>query len=186
MKSLSAADLSMIRDLRCAGVLQNMDGNKIPDNDGTIVISCADGDRISDILEFHRKQCDSHECHHPLTLNGGPLLIPRDSPVADKEHPEGPVILKHVVGANKIKNISTIVAYGHWPCGAALASGLSLYQTLELFVKSKDNIRQFLQAREIKPSVVACFHVDYGSGVKRSYFFHRKQWYEWIKKLAAA
>jgi hypothetical protein len=176
---IGAADNQLIKDLRLGGVLKNMDGNKIPDDNGTIVISCSDGDRISDILEYHRNTCDGHHCHHPLALNGGPLLIPKDSPVADKDYPEGPVLLRHVLGANKIKKISTVVMYGHWPCGAALASGLTLHQALELVVKSKDNVRLFLQSHEIEPKVVSCFHVDYGS-TKRSYYLDRAKWREWL------
>jgi hypothetical protein len=179
----TAEDFELIRELRTSGVFRDFSGELIPSEKGTIVIPCADGDRITDILTHHWGACNGHPCHHSLSLNGGPLLIPECSPLS-QEDGEGKILLKHSFGAHQLKALTTVVLYGHWPCGAAISANMTLNEALDLCIKSKDTVRTFLQKKDVAPTVVLCFHVDYGNGLKRSYFFDRKAWNErGVKRL---
>jgi hypothetical protein len=173
----SEADYKLIRALREAGVLKNLNGDLIPAERGTIVIPCADGDRLTDLLTTHWGACNGHPCHHTLSLNGGPLLIPAKSPVARLG--EGRVLLEHAYAGHKLKTVTTVVLYGHWPCGAALGANLSLYEAFEYCIKAKDATRKFLRGKGLEPTVILCFHVDYANGRKTSYFFDRDAWNAW-------
>ncbi len=183
MTKATEADFQMIRSLRLAGVLKNMNRDCIPDERGTIIISCADGDRITDILTHHWNICDGHQCHHTFSLNGGPLLIPKDSPIA--HYDEGKILLAHILDAHKLKKITTVTAYGHWPCGAAITSHVSLTETLDLLFQAKGNTRRYLQSHGLEPSVIAFLHVDYGNK-KKSYFFDRNSYLAWKTKALPA
>ncbi len=183
MTTASLADYQLIQTLRGVGVLKDLEGPRIPAERGTIVIPCADGDRITDLLTKHWGVCDGHPCHHTLSLNGGPLLIPESSPIAKLG--EGQIIKEHAYGGHRLKAVTTVMLYGHWPCGAAITNGLSLYDTLVCCVSAKDEMRTFLQSRGIEPTVILCFHVDYADGRKKSYYFDRRAWNAWQASKAS-
>jgi len=177
MTVASAADYALIRILRDKGVLKDLAPELMPTQDGTIVIPCADGERITNVLMRHWEVCNGRKCHHTLSLNGGPLLIPKKSPVANLS--EGKVLLEHAYGGHRLKSVSTVVLYGHWPCGAALGAGLSLFEALEYCIQAKDATRSFFRQKGLEPDVLLCFHIDYLNGRQRSYFFDRSEWKIW-------
>lgn len=181
MTTASTADYELIEDLIAAGVLGSIEGEMIPHAEGTVLVSCADGDRISHILQTHWDICTGRDCHHVLTMNGGPLLIPEHSPIADPDLKEGPVLLKHITVGAKLKKTTTIVVYGHWPCGAAILANVSLLESLRLYVGAKARIRNIMRVHEMEPTIVSCFHVDYGNGKKVSYHFERDNWHKWLQ-----
>lgn len=182
MTSLQAteADYKLIRKLRERKVLEDLNGQLLPAERGTIVIPCADGDRITDILTSHWAACSGRPCHHTLSLNGGPLLIPRNSPV--NRMGAGELLLEHAYAGHKLKEVTTIVLYSHWPCGAAITSGMSLHEAIEFSIRAKDRTRRFMQRKGLEPTVALCFHVDWTNGVKNSYFFNRDAWNDMLEE----
>src|SRR4051812_5607791 len=103
MTTASDADYRMIEALLKAGVFKKIQSGLIPNEQGTIIITCADGDRITDLLTHHWNICNGHHCHHTLSLNGGPLLIPKCSPIATDG--EGIVLLKHIYNGHRLKKM---------------------------------------------------------------------------------
>jgi len=179
MTAASAADYQLVRDLRAQSIFKDLVPDLMPAQNGTIVVPCADGERITNLLTQHWAICGSgRNCHHTISLNGGPLLLPKGSPVAHLG--ERRVLLEHAYGGHRLKAVTTIVLYGHWPCGAALGAGLSLQEALAYCVEAKDVIRTFFRKRGLEPDVILCFHVDYANGRQRSYYFDRRLWEAWV------
>ncbi|HEY4510185.1 MAG TPA: hypothetical protein VJC15_04365 [Candidatus Paceibacterota bacterium] len=183
MAQLSQQDLEIIRELRAADVLQDVDGYRLNQRYGIILVCCSDGDQMPDIWRFQNgimaKQRQEARIH-PITLNGGALLIPGDSPL-NKDVQEDLVYLKHIAGAHQLKKIETIVLYSHAPCGAAGLAKLTLIDVITLLKKAGQRVRNsfpsFFQ-------VVCFFHVDNGES-KRTYFVSGPKWEQWLAQKQA-
>ncbi len=179
---ISDEDLLTIQALRNYGVLEDTDSNHIPRNNGTLMVTCADADRIGDMIDHHRACCSSDGCHHRhhhLSLNGGSLLIPDGSPARrSPSSKEGEVLLQHINDGCALKQIHTIILYAHTPCGIARLRGITLLDTLRIHVAAKDCVRACVQEGT---TIVLFFHIDYGEK-KRTYFFNRPRWTAYLGK----
>jgi hypothetical protein len=181
---LTPFDQEYLGHLRSAGVLQELRAEKIPAQDGTVLIPCSDGDRLPDILVHHWNICNGHGgkfCHHVQALNGGALLIPIRSPV--RGHPdlrEDRVLLRHMRQGCEIKGVATVVLYGHAPCAAAYLANLNILQVIQLLINAKKRVRKELSG--VAREVLCFFHVDYNNNRKRSYYLERPAWESWCEK----
>lgn len=179
---LTDSDRQLIETLRHeAGVLIDVKDHKLDLKNGVIMVSCSDGDQMSDIFHFQEKmqarQRDSQRIH-TIGLNGGALLIPENSPL-NKPNGEDRVMLKHIKQAIELKGITTIALYVHAPCGAAGLCRLNMDQVLDLLIQAKRRIKA-----EIPGVTVACFcHVD--NGEKMTYFVSREHYEKWKRNRAA-
>lgn len=159
------------------GVLGDVEGHRIDESQGVIMVTCADGDQFEDVFHHHSDICRSHRCNtriHPLSLNGGAKLIAKNSPLQTAG--EDQVLLNNILGAHKLKGIDTVVLYAHAPCGAAYSNGVSFLEVMQLLFGGKQRVKN------LDPSLkVACFcHIDFGDGKKRTYFAKRDLWLEYI------
>jgi hypothetical protein len=173
LSQAQAADIPVIEQLLGEGVFRDIKPEELP-KDGDIIIACADGDRIFDTLFHHRGLCEGgRPCHHLLSLNSGPLLLPVDSPTA--RYAEGVILLEHALGGRKLKGVNTVHLYGHWPCGAAGLANLSLVECLTLLGSAKERLLDFFRSFDDPPKVIPLFHVHFvHSGEQmRSYYFDR-------------
>lgn len=163
------------------GVLLEVKAHLIDESSGTIMVTCADGDQMTDVYRHHEGVCIHHRSDpriHLFSLNGGAKLIAENSPL--QMGGEDEILLKHMQFARVKKDIETVVLYAHAPCGAAYDHDLSFSDVLELLFAGKDRVKRTLPG--IK---VACFcHVDYGDGKKRTYFVSRDAWLVWKKSAA--
>lgn len=172
---LSKNDRRLIEKFIGLGVLLEVDGHKIDESKGAILVTCADGDQFEDLFTHHanickQQRCSDHARIHVLSLNGGAKLIAKSSPLHTAG--EDRVILNHISGAKALKDINTVVLYAHAPCGAAYSKGISFENVLRLLFEGKDRVKE-----SDKGLHVACFcHVDYGNGKKRTYFASREAW----------
>jgi hypothetical protein len=108
-------------------------------------------------------------------LNGGALLLSQKGPSAF--HTRGTILLEDALEGCKLKNIDTLVLYGHWPCGKAKLSSIRIDRAFELYADGKHRARTFFRDNGVK--LTACclwMHVDWPDEKKRSYFFNRKAW----------
>lgn len=169
MGTLTSDDREIYLYLRGKGLLKDVDAHRINLTDGAILVTCADGDQLPDIFGNFSEACLAHRATprvHVLGLNGGALLLPRDTPL-NTANREDLVLLSHIRTAIKLKNIRTVALYAHAPCGAAGLAKLSLLEVVNMLAKAKARVKE-----EIPESKVACFmHVDRGAEEgKRTYF----------------
>lgn len=174
--ALALADQELVRELREFGVLQDVEGHRLDQSNGIILVSCSDGDQMPDIWQYQNGIMQSQRTSpriQPLNLNGGALLIPEESPL-NKEVHEDLVYLKHIREAMGMKGMYTVVLYAHGPCGAAGLAGLTLIEVLGLLKQAGRRVREAFPNAQ----VVCFFHADKG-GTKRTYFVSAK-WFEWL------
>ena len=171
---LTGRDRKLFRHLQESGIFQAVDKHRIDQKDGVIIVPCADGDQMPDIFSHQIKLSVGAQPYpriHPLSLNGGSLLIPYSSPL-NKDDGEDRILLKHIRQAKHMKGFNTVVLYAHAPCGAAKNYELNLVTMLDILAEAKDRIK-----KEIPRMKVPCFfHIDHGDSIKRTYFVSRKHW----------
>lgn len=174
---LSLKDRETVRALREFGVLIEIQQPRFLEyRNGNILVFCGDGDQSVDLFTHHvSMMSECEQCRpHLLTLNGGALLLPPDSPVAKSE--EGKVLFRQIIKSSALKKIPTIVLYSHAPCGAAMEAGISLLEQLHLLMKAKLMVKSALP----QGTVFCLFHVDKGD-TKRTYYVSRDAWNEWTE-----
>lgn len=176
MVTLNGFDREVIEQLRREGVLEDSEGRKLKAPNGTIVVSCSDGDQMPDVLAhlYSLKREGGWVVRpHMLCLHGGAMLIAPDCPLYREFHADE-LLLQHIREAEgpDLKGISTIVLYVHAPCGAAGLAGLTIVHQLHFLMASKARV----QAIDTSNEVVCFVHVDYDGNRKRTYFISRAKW----------
>jgi hypothetical protein len=174
---LSRQSKEVISILRKEEVLQDVEGHRLDQSEGVILVTCADGDRYFDVFQNQVLMQASHRTDpriHALSWHGGALACAPCSPINRRKHADL-VFLDQVADARKLKNINLVALYAHAPCGAAGLCGLSLEETVALQVRAKKKIKTLNQGVQ-----VGCFfHVDYGESKQRTYFLSRERWEKW-------
>jgi len=174
---LSVADRAFIRVLRDANVLQDVRKHLLDQSNGAIFVGCSDADRFGDIFKHHadmQTSCRTDPRIHVLAWHGGALACAPCSPINRRKHADE-VFLDQITDARALKGINLVALYAHAPCGAAGLHGVSLERALAIQIRAKLRIKMLNNGIQ-----VACFfHVDYGEGVKRTYFFSRERWEAW-------
>ncbi|MEJ0054133.1 MAG: hypothetical protein WDN10_05455 [bacterium] len=155
MLQITGQDRVAAMSLARKGVLVPLERAVLSAPKGTILMACGDCDQEPDLRRRHdRGFRNSRGRHHPLMLNGGALRIaPELSGGADK------VLLKDAANAIGMKNITTIAAYGHWPCGQALSSGFDFNGMVAALISTKAIIRDGVPGLEKLYHLV---HIDWG------------------------
>ncbi|MFA6161628.1 MAG: hypothetical protein WC766_05705 [Patescibacteria group bacterium] len=170
---LSAEDLEIKNALKGKGILEDVNHHKIDLANGVILTACADGDQMPDIFKHVTQSCCVHRSDpriHTIALNGGALLIPRNSPVTQLG--EDRVIIEHIRAACKLKKIFTVALYAHAPCGMAGYYDLDLMHVLELLVQAKERIKT-----ELVGTKAVCFvHIAKPDGRRNTYFLSAAKW----------
>lgn len=177
---LSEKDRRLIRELREADVLQDIDGHRLNQEDGAILITCSDADQFFDMFRHQVKmQADQRTDPriHVFAWNGGALALAPDSPINRITHAED-VFLQQIADARSMKKIDTVALYAHAPCGAARMAGIDLEESFVLLISAKQKIKTLNQGIQL----ANFFHVDYGEKVKRTYFFCRQKWEKWVQE----
>jgi hypothetical protein len=171
MAHLTDTDRVQIETLREAGCLCDVDRYRIKSDKVTIFVGCADGDQLYDLYRHHCHICCGSR-HHALLLNGGALLLPRESRIHGAKK-GGMVLMNHIVTASHLKGIHSVVLYTHAPCGAAGLVKLSFFDVMRYLAEAK--LRLAVRS-DLRHLTVSCFcHVDYGGGKKRTYYVHRRE-----------
>lgn len=183
MVQLTDIDRAVAEQLRKAQVLLDVFPSQLELARGVIMVACADGDQMPDLFAFETglfRAADVPPRIHELALNGGALLIAKDSPVR-RAGAEDEVLLRHIADGRTLKEIGSVMLYAHAPCGAAALARLDLRGVIALLMEAKTRIKQ-----ELADLKVACFlHVDWGDR-KRTYFVSRGAWDKWQAENATA
>lgn len=176
MGVLRPRDRYAIRLMRKQGMLENIEGHRLHQKEGAILVSCGDGDQFCDLLNHKVKMQALHRRTariHPCTVNGGALRLPPHSPLNREGSTMSEDLLEGIGEAASLKGIGTVALYSHAPCGKAGRHNLNALAAIDLLMDAKCYVE------EAYPElIVACFfHVDYGTK-KRTYFVSRKRWDE--------
>ena len=143
------------------------------ESNGIVLNFCGDCDQAEDMVGFHEKamaMVTGYSRIHRVGLNGGAILIPSYSPVAQLN--EGLIMLAHSEFAVRKKGIRTIVLHIHAPCGAAMEFGLTVPDSIHLLVEAK----RLMKERCPSTKVVCFVHIDKGERGKKTYFVSPKEW----------
>lgn len=173
---LSQYDQLCIRELIRLGLFTHVVPEKLPSSKGVIVALCSDGHQFQDtyghIATICREQLHMN-CIHPVTLNGGALLMSGDL-MPEEEKLDGDRMFRNVLVASQLKGVKDVLLYTHFPCGIARKVGLGVIdQGIRMMAAKK-------RLKEANPefNIYNFFHVH---GVdspdkRRTYFMPRKQW----------
>lgn len=170
MGSVSREDYQAILELQLEGWLAPVKGKKLDHRldikHGLQLVACSDCHQFRDMfghISNFVTERDGHGHIHATLLNGGALLLPIVSRVRGMI-PADAVIIANLMGARRLKGISTVALYSHAPCGAAEMAGVNFRETIQLLKEAKDRVKNLLTCSGEKPFHVACFcHVDFGS-----------------------
>ena len=179
MFHLSNVDREQIGVAEAAGVLPELDGDRI--KRGSIFVTCADGDQFRSV---HDGLCLVSETsrHHPLSLNGGALLM---APMSAGDIPDagidGDVLLRHINQANQIKRIPSVVLCSHAPCGVAYGFGLDFFEVLRRMIEAKRRVRLALGFNDVE-KVLCLLHIDYGEGVKKLHRIRKEKTVKFLEE----
>lgn len=164
-------DVAYLKKLRTEGVLRGVANAALP-SQGVICISCADGHQVEDIVRhLHDGRFPlwtrlwylflrfiglrQPVCSHTIALNGGALLLPRESPL---NHGEGDMICRHIAAGMEIKGLQTVTPLAHYPCGAAAAVKMDLPEVLRQLQAAARELRE----RFPNTRVIPLLHIDWG------------------------
>ena len=182
---LSEIELAFVDELLSLGILEKVEGHRLPLQNGVISVFCSDCDRSPDVYEHLRTitqtQC-SHTRIHAIADNGGPLLIPKSSPANKPGRTRDVDLLESIEFAMRQKHIQTIGLIGHAPCSIALDRKIDLFRTFALTLCAKTRIKTDLKRYDPK---VACFYqIDFGERAPspekrlRTYFMNRTRFFD--------
>lgn len=170
---INKRDYLWFEGLRFFNVLQKIEGYRLDQRRGAIVVTCSDGDRFYDIF---KKQVEVMDCRpaeprvHVFAWNGGALRIVPGSPCNKSGRTTSADCLDEIRDACAMKKIRTIALYAHAPCGKAYTAKLELIDVAQLLMEAKRILK-----RELPDVLVAPFmHVHRKDGEdekSRSYFF---------------
>lgn len=196
MSNITEADFELLRELRREGVLAQVDEHRVPLDNGVILVTCGDGDRLPDIFAYKRKIVETR-CNdtriHLLAWNGGALRLAkpsgsaRNSPIKTDGTGAHKLFLQEIAGAVSLKGIRTVALYIHAPCGWAGLAGIDIRKTLLCLIEAKKTIKVAMPDVQ----VAAFVQVDYGDFATRirpdkrrfaTYFTSRANVEQWIRK----
>jgi hypothetical protein len=173
---------------RSAGiqVLCDVDPRHHEDPQGScIVIACADGHQYHDILAFEKgfTPNGTEPMVHSLCLNGGPLLLAPGTPLLNVGDTDDVVLMKHLAQASRIKEVRTLIEYGHVPCGAARVRNLSIVEIVKAVFAARERLKSYFRDLQIIPKL----HVDWSmpgeATVRRTYFLNQVCFDRWLAGL---
>jgi hypothetical protein len=184
-------------------ILEPIEGHKIDQRPGVVLVFCGDGDQSQDIFEQQVKivkgQIDDPRIHL-VALNAGPLLLVKNSPLHSRL-PQDQVVLLNCAEGLLLKKMKVVVLLGH-TCGKAMqVAKYSLERIFDEFVEAHDRIKSDIFSWietvrqdhspefdnvEIKSVCTPMFfHVDWGGGKKKTYYFNRQNYLAYKSGLRA-
>lgn len=201
--SVSGANLKFALMMRHFGILEDVNPHLLDDSARVVLVPCGDGDYSDDIFHHQsnllRRATDKgggvsvdRPKIHLGALNGGPLLLVRNSPI-HAGLPQDEVLFHSIVGAIVLQKGTTIALMAH-TCGAAMRiHKMTMEEVFDGLKAARDRTKTELPERVTAfkqlistsaPEVVADFdranvgkicvlpymHIDWDGGKKNTYF----------------
>ena len=166
---LKTEDHRIIEALRRGGVLRRVYGPKlVPRSENLILISCADGHQLPDIIEHLGNFVF---CRHTLTVHGGALRLSRNFPEnGNAGYPVGEFLLHQIEEARVLKKTNVLGLLSHYPCAIAMRHGLDISTVLTMTIDAKVRVQEGVPGMKIVP----LFHYCDGD-CRRTMFISAKQ-----------
>lgn len=170
-------DVALLHRLRDEGIMEEVRTGDMHLEVGMIAIFCGDGDQFDDEYMHMRglfQYASARVRIHPLSLNGGALLISPNWPTAS----EGEVFVKHTLQAEGLKGIKTVSLFTHVPCGAAGLVHWSVAQVIDELINAKRRLKE----QDPSLTVICLLHVDWSKcngetdPRKRTYHVTKDKW----------
>ncbi|MDP2664434.1 MAG: hypothetical protein Q8O97_00465 [bacterium] len=185
-RPLTNAEFELINIWKEVRVLSKIDPNGICGREkGVVTVICGDKDHAADNARFHQTRITPST--HTVSLPGGALLIPRDSPFNTEELHLGDAMIWGIRFAHSGQKINHVMVEGHYPCGAALDKGLTLVQTMGYIKSAKRRI--VAEIPTLSEEQVTCYlHVDQAPHVsdeqeRRKLWFITARWFDWVEEF---
>lgn len=175
---LAPDDREFLAQLFDTGVLEPIVPSQMDLKEGDVIVCCSDGDQAESI----RRHVDEMICTqrrftrpHEHKLNGGPLLIPENSPL-NVDGEEGRVYLRQVRASLVMKAMPGVLNILHFPCGAATSAALTAEEAIRLHMESKCRMKREIVVDGLSLHVKQLVHIDWGNGSKEILAITRAKW----------
>ncbi len=149
-KNVSPSDLEMGFNLAVrlidAGIFEEIDNERLKEISprGSALVACGDRDRFSHYFNTLREAIDVH----PITLNGGSILLGTDI-----DHERKRIVTEDISDALGLKSMDTVVLSSHFPCGKAGLLGFGLKEILIKTLEGKEHLKRFFPNVRIVPLI---------------------------------
>jgi len=176
MAEVKEEDLRFIRRLRERDhLLVDVDSQVLKGmcKDGVIVFGCGDGDQSVDMLVTHLMQkVDCAHRPHLAMYDGGAINLIEPSLIPEKYRFSTEKIINRLELIRRLKRISTILIYSHYPCGMAAEAKVPLPMIIYYNLEAVQILRRKGWDRK---RIVPLFHVDYGRLNKNTYYIEKEK-----------
>ncbi len=154
--------------------------HKLDLSQGAIVVACADGDQMDDLIEDIRRlsaEKGKKPRPHLLTEHGGALVLSPDW--RDPDRPgRAQRLIEDIIDARDMKGIYTVLLFCHAPCGKARARQVGVEESISHLMLAKKVVKKLDPRFQVR-----CFkHVDWhdqivnGEHHKETYFIPVERW----------
>jgi|GEM_PF-1496460 len=176
----SPADFALLQQLRHQyGVLKDVAPGRCRHDNGQLMVLCSDGDVFPKLFDYHRQLLKLDRLH-PLAWNGGGLRLDVHS-ILGQHHNSAEVLLNDIIDARKLKNMSVIELWTHYPCGAADLAGMGVMDIIQSIVNAKQFLRQSFGANDPVKIIPLC-HVAWANHKRRSYYIDLARYKQFINQ----
>lgn len=172
MMTLPESVLLQVQRLRDNLLLDEVDGHAldIAQRDA-VLVTCSCCPDAGGIFRGHpsmRGHAGPARRFQTISLNGGPLLVAKESPLNHSLH-EDRVIIEHLRQTGRLDNFGVIALLSHLPC---LAVQDPILRVIDQLVRAKVRLKW-----ELVGMKAACFlHVDDGTENGHLYFVSQDRW----------
>lgn len=184
IKVVRQEDADLLKLLKQDKVLMPIDPAYFGAKTGAVFIFCCDCDHSDDTwnhIQQMMKAADKPNRIFPVPRAGGAIWVPKSDLLKKAGLPRDEDIFFDIDIAFEHKGLSTIFTSVHAPCGAAGVYELSLFDQIELLVKSKKTLKDryhFINDLEVKAFIPICYQ-----GLRRrTYFVSAQNWNENCEK----
>ncbi len=150
--------------------------NKLDLSQGAVVVPCADGDQMEHLEDQLRAICIVQKVpprYHKLTAHGGAMILSPDWPDTKPNNTRPQNLEEDILDAQAMKEMSTILLFGHAPCGKVGMCGVTVQESVRHLMQAKHRMK----ACSGPTRVVRCLmQVDWGGGDKQIYFLPAERW----------
>jgi len=152
---LRTEDYRVIEAFRRDGVLRRVYGPKlVPRSENLILISCADGHQLPDIIEHLGNFAF---CRHTLTVHGGALRLSRNFPEnGNAGYPVGEFLLHQIEEARGLKKTNALGLISHYPCAIATRHSLDIPTVLAMTIDAKVRVQEAMSGVKVVPLFHYC------------------------------
>jgi|GEM_PF-2054856 len=139
--TVTRQDVQFVALLKEIGALKDVTDTHIKitkERGGEVMCLCGDGQQFADIYAHRMRKSGKirpeNHLAHIAALNGGPLLLSKQSPLYDR------AMEKNILFAVLVNAIPNVALYGHIPCGMAYLEDITLIENIRLVIDGEKTL----------------------------------------------